>query len=291
MAQAGGEAEFLQVVRETHASLENKCLRNVRIEESFVRYLKDGPTPPRHNHYLANSDTYLIRTWTAGATEGFVERIVINRPDGRYTIGKRDSGEYVLGAYRTPQPVPESLDATFYQTFPFSSVWTRGTVADFLSQKTTTFQVIRRDGGEIEIEGTNTVNDPQWPFALSKFRITFDDQTYAVKAIRGKKADSGWHIALEVEYKDGFPRTVTFLGGKTREEMKVARIHEFAVYPDGGCQQIGIRPGAVWHPGTEPRVSEAAIQGAAICVVCRSGASRRSCVFHRPSQAETSIAT
>ena len=99
LVRAADEAEFALAVREAHARLEQKCLFNVRIQESFVQYVNDNPSPPRHNHYIANSETYLIRTWTVGATDGFVERIVINRPDGRYIIGKRASGEYVLGGY------------------------------------------------------------------------------------------------------------------------------------------------------------------------------------------------
>jgi hypothetical protein len=229
-ALADGEAELLQAVREAKTRLQQACLRNVRVEESMVVYVKGDPSPARHNHYLANDDAYLTRDWTDGQKAPYVEHIKVNRPDGRFAIARQPDGEFVLGGLHPSKPVLDALDYTFYQTFPFGSLWTQGPVADFLARQTTTFRVVRREPGEIEIDVADTAADLKHPFTLSPLRIVFDDRTYAVKAIRGQWANTRRHVAIEAEYQEEFPRVVTIRSGATPEEMKVTRVHEFAVY-------------------------------------------------------------
>jgi len=268
-APAAGEAEFLQALRAATPRLQDRYLKNVRVEEAFVLVTDGVPSPPRHHVYRGGTDAYLHRGWTDGATQGFVERIVVNRPDGRFILGKRLAGEHVLGANTAPKDPLESIDMTFYQTFPFYSVWTRGPVADFLAHRSTAFQIVGRPPGEVEVEVTKTPGDGKGPFVLSPMRITFDDQTYAVKAIRGRRPDGGKFVAVECDYRDGFPRLVTVKYGPSPEALQTTRTNEFTVYRTEpadadvfGLEQYGIPepnpgyqkrkwavPRAVWFGG------------------------------------------
>ena len=257
---ADGEAELLQAVREAKTRLQEACLRNVRVEETMVVYVKGDPSPPRHNHYLANADAYLTRDWTDGQKAPYVEHIKLNRPDGRFAIAKRPDGDFVLGGLHPPKPVLDGLDHTFYQTFAFGSLWTEGSVADFLARTTTTFKVVRREPGEVEIDVRDPAADPKHPFTLSPFRIVFDDRTYAVKAIRGQWAGSRRHVTIEAEYREGFPRAVTIRSGNTPDEMKVTRVHEFAVYRTENVPNTAFRLEQFGLPEPNPEYQEPRIQ-------------------------------
>ena len=185
-------------------------------------------------------------------------------------------------ANNLPKPAVDTLDLTFYQAFPFCSIWTRGPVADFLAHRSTAFRVVARPPGEIEVEVTKAPGDAKGPFVLSPMRITFDDQTYAVKAIRGRRPDGGKFVTVEAEYRDGFPKLVTVKYGDTPEAMKTTRTHEFTVYRTEpadqevfGLEQYGIpepNPGYQKRKLTIPRAvwfGGAALLAAGVYFVAR----------------------
>ncbi len=247
VGKASGDDAFLQEVIKAHSLLEKKCLQQVRIEESIVRYNKGEAGSPRVHSYLANSDSYLTNEKETGVTNGFVERIVVNRPDGRYMIGKRSGDEYVLGGITPPKSALAGFDASFCLAFPFCSIWTKGPLADLLSQKTTIFQVLKRDANGIEIEISQMAGDPQSPFHMVPLRIVLDPQSYAVKSIRGLQATHDLQVAIEAQYKDGFPSTITVKSGPNKDAMSVNRVHNFTIFrsesvnnTEFGLEQFGI---------------------------------------------------
>lgn len=231
-AQVSEKDEFLETVRKAHALLEKKCMQNIRVEESVEIYTDGVPTPPGKSvTFLGTPDSFLYKTSEVTKDgKGFVERVKVTRPDGRYILAKLPDGPYVLGGVSAPKPPIDDMDHFFRWVFPFFTPWTGGKVIDLLSAKTTTFKVVRKDASGIEIEITGKKEEPKSPFNLFPMRIVLDEQTYALKSVRGRQTLTGKYISMDAEYTDGFPTAVMTKNGPEEGALKVVRVHKFPVY-------------------------------------------------------------
>lgn len=229
--QASEKSELLETISKAHNALEKKCLENIRVEESVEVYVDGKPTPGRSLTFLGTSNAFLLKTSELAKDEkSFHERVSVTRPDGKFVIAKRPNEPYVLGGASSPKSPIETFDHSFFMMFPFYSLWTGGKVIDLLSAQSTSFKVLRKDADGIEIEISRMKEGPKSPFILSPMQIVLDEQTYALKSVRGRQTISGRFITIDADYKDGFPNTITFKGGPDQGKLTVSRVHKFPIY-------------------------------------------------------------